>query len=284
MTSRQMKTIVDPLALQEQTLVWRAQGLRVGFVPTMGFLHAGHTSLMQLARPLCDKLVVSIYVNPLQFGPTEDLDRYPRDPVGDAAKCAEAGTDLLFLPGALYPPGHATRVRVAGLSGGLCGGNRPTHFEGVTTVVARLFGLVQPSVAVFGEKDYQQLAIIRRMTEDLALPIEILGGPLVRDTDGVALSSRNKYLTPEQRKRARTLSGSLRAIVSAVEQGERDVAALLELGRSHLDADLVDYLEIRDAFDLRPLSTVAGSAWVFGAAKYGQTRLIDNMALSDISA
>jgi len=284
MSSRQMKTIVDPQALQEQTLAWRAQGLRVGFVPTMGFLHAGHTSLIRLARPLCDKLVVSIYVNPLQFGPNEDLGRYPRDPVGDAAKCAEAGTDLLFLPESLYPPGHNTRVRVAGLSEGLCSGDRPTHFEGVTTVVARLFGLVQPSVAVFGEKDYQQLAIIRRMTEDLALPVEIRGGPLVRDTDGVALSSRNKYLSPEQRKRARTLSGSLRAIVSAVEQGERDVAALLELGRAQLDADLVDYLEIRDAFDLRPLSRVVGSARVFGAAKYGQTRLIDNMALPDISA
>ena len=284
MMARQMETIVDPRALQQQVLEWRAQGLRVGFVPTMGFLHAGHTSLMDVARPLCDRLVVSIFVNPLQFAPDEDLDRYPRDPVGDAAKCVAHGTDVLFMPEALYPPGHVTRVRVSGLTEGLCGADRPTHFEGVTTVVARLFGLVQPHVAVFGEKDYQQLAIIRRMTHDLALPVEVVGGALVRDSDGVALSSRNKYLSPDQRRRARTLSGSLLAIIAAVEAGERDVPTLLALGRSVLDADLVDYLDIRAADDLAPLTRLDRAARAFGAAKYGQTRLIDNMALPDISA
>ncbi len=279
-----MKTIVDPSELQALTLSWRAQGLRVGFVPTMGFLHRGHTSLMDLARPLCDKLVVSIYVNPLQFGPTEDLDRYPRDPIGDSEKCEAHGTDVLFMPEALYPPGHATRVNVQGITSGLCGADRPTHFEGVTTVVARLFGLVQPNIAVFGEKDYQQLATIRRMTLDLALPVHIVGGPLVRDDDGVALSSRNKYLTPQERERARTLSGSLRAIIAAVEAGERCVEVLLALGRSVVDADELDYLDIRAADDLAPLTTIDRPARVFGAAKYRSTRLIDNMALPDPTA
>ncbi len=278
-----MKTIVDPARMQETALRWRAEGLRVGFVPTMGFLHAGHTSLMDLARPLCDRLVVSIFVNPLQFGPGEDLDRYPRDPEGDAAQCRAHGTDLLFMPTALYPAGHATRVAVRGLSDGLCGADRPTHFEGVTTVVARLFGLVQPHVAVFGEKDYQQLAILRRMTRDLALPVEVIGGSLVRDTDGVALSSRNKYLTDSERTRARTLSGSLRAIQAAVRSGERHVPTLLALGRTHLDADEVDYLDIRTADDLAALEVVDRPARVFGAARYRHTRLIDNMALPDVS-
>ena len=283
MTTGAMKTIVDPAEMQACVMSWRASGLRVGFVPTMGFLHAGHTSLMDRARPLCDKLVVSIFVNPLQFGPNEDLDQYPRDPQGDAARCAAHGTDVLFMPSSLYPPGHATRVQVHGLTNGLCGRDRPTHFEGVTTVVARLFGLVQPHLAVFGEKDYQQLAVIRRMTRDLALPVDILGGALIRDEDGVALSSRNKYLSPTQRSRARSLSGSLRAVIAAAASGERDVSRLLQVGHSILDADLVDYLEIRSADDLTPLTVVDRPARVFGAAKYGGTRLIDNMALPEVS-
>ncbi len=160
-------------ALQQDVLARRAQGQRIGFVPTMGFLHAGHTRLMDLARKRCDHLVVSIFVNPLQFGPGEDLDRYPRDPVGDAEKCRAHGVDTLFLPdeGAFYPADRSTTVAVAGLSAGLCGGDRPGHFDGVTTVVSRLFGIVQPHVAVFGEKDYQQLAVIRRMVRDLAMQI-----------------------------------------------------------------------------------------------------------------
>ena len=275
-----MKTIVDPAELQATTLAWRAQGLTVGFVPTMGFLHRGHTSLMGLARPRCDRLVVSIFVNPLQFGPGEDLERYPRDPVGDSAQCAAHGTDVLFMPERLYPPGHLTRVRMTGLTEGLCGGDRPTHFDGVTTVVARLFGLAQPHLAVFGEKDYQQLTVIRRMTLDLAMPIEIVGGPLIRDDDGVALSSRNKYLSPEQRRRARTLSGSLRAVADAVAAGETDVGRLVALGRRTLDADAIDYLELRAADDLSVLTTVDRPARVLGAARYGQTRLIDNLAVA----
>jgi pantoate--beta-alanine ligase len=224
-------------------------------------------------------LVASIYVNPLQFGPDEDLDRYPRDPEGDARTCAAHGVDVLFLPDALYPPGHQSRVVVPRLSTGLCGQDRPTHFEGVTTVVARLFGLVQPTLAVFGEKDFQQLAVIRRMVSDLAMPIEVVGGPLVRDDDGVALSSRNAYLTPDERRRARTLSQALFGVAAAVASGEHDVETLLRAVRARLDCDAVDYLEIRDRDTLEPLVTVDRPARAFGAARYRGTRLIDNVSL-----
>lgn len=275
-----MQTYTDPLALQAEALRRRAAGQRIGFVPTMGFLHAGHTSLMDLARERCDWLVASIYVNPLQFGPNEDLDQYPRDPEGDSARCRDHGVDALLMPADLYAPGHRTTVRVDELTGGLCGADRPTHFEGVTTVVARLFGLVQPSVAVFGEKDFQQLTVIRRMVRDLAMPIDIVGGPLVRDDDGVALSSRNAYLTPEQRVRARSLSRALRTMAAAAASGETRVSALLEAGHAELDVDELDYLEIRDEVDLEPMQSLDGRpARAFVAAKLGIPRLIDNMAL-----
>ena len=252
---------------------------RIGFVPTMGFLHQGHTSLMDIARQHCDQLIVSIFVNPLQFAPNEDLDRYPRDPEGDAAKCKAHGTDILFMPDNFYPADHSTTVQVNGLSHGLCGASRPTHFNGVTTVVARLFGLIQPDVAVFGEKDYQQLAIIRRMVRDMAMPIEIIGGPLVRDHDGLALSSRNRYLSPTDRQRALSLNRSLRWLQSQVAEGKVDATALLEEARSMLDVDDIDYLEIRDPNTLESISEIKGSARAFVAAKLGQTRLIDNMEL-----
>lgn len=280
-----MQLQTDPLALQAEALDRRARGQRVGFVPTMGFLHTGHTSLMDLARPRCDWLVVSIYVNPLQFGPTEDLARYPRDAEGDATQCRAHGVDCLFMPPELYAPDHATTVSVAGLTQGLCGASRPTHFAGVTTVVARLFGLVQPHLAVFGEKDYQQLAVIRRMTRDLALPVEIVGGPLVRDADGVALSSRNAYLTPEQRRRARSLHQALHAMQqAAAAAGEVEVEALRALGRQRLDADRLDYLEVVDATSLAPVDRVQAPARALIAAYYGCTRLIDNVALAPPTA
>jgi pantoate--beta-alanine ligase len=234
-----MRIITDPIELQQEALARRARGERIGFVPTMGYLHAGHTSLMDLARPRCDWLVVSIYVNPLQFGPDEDLDRYPRDPQGDAAKCAAAGTDVLFMPTSLYPVDHGTRVLVTGLTEGLCGSSRPGHFDGVTTVVSRLFGLVQPSLAVFGEKDFQQLAVLRRMTRDLALPIEVVGGPLVRDADGLALSSRNRYLSTTDRARGRTLHQALFAIrdTVAASPGPLPPAPQLEHAPAALSVD-----------------------------------------------
>ncbi|MDP6935320.1 MAG: pantoate--beta-alanine ligase [Myxococcota bacterium] len=269
-----MRTLNDPTALGAEALERRARGETIGFVPTMGFLHAGHVSLFELARPLCDWLVGSIYVNPLQFGPDEDLGRYPRDPEGDAASCASAGVDMLFVPPELYAPDHSTRVVVDHVTRGLCGEARPGHFEGVATVVARLFGLVQPSVAVFGEKDYQQLVVIRRMVRDLAMPIEIVGAPLVRDADGLALSSRNAYLSDTDRTRALSLNRALRAMRDC---GKKDVAQVLALGRSILDVDRVDYLSVVDAENLEPKAIVDGSARALVAAWVGGTRLIDNI-------
>lgn len=274
-----MQVVEHPQEMAERARAIRAQGQRIGFVPTMGFLHAGHTSLMDLARARCDVLVASIYVNPLQFAPHEDLDRYPRDPVGDARKCAEHGVDLLFMPDSLYPPGHATRVEVRGVTDRLCGASRPHFFGGVATVVARLFGIVQPQLAVFGEKDYQQLLVIRRMAEDLALGVEVLGGPLVRDTDGVALSSRNAYLSPADRARAASLSRALFGMQRRWRAGDRDVARLIAEAEAAIDADRLDYLELLDAESLAPLGDPARPARAFVAAFYGATRLIDNVGL-----
>ncbi|MEC9390446.1 MAG: pantoate--beta-alanine ligase [Myxococcota bacterium] len=271
-----MRRIEHPEAMHAAALRLRREGIRVGFVPTMGFLHEGHLSLMRLARKHCDHVVVSIYVNPLQFGPNEDLEQYPRDLEGDAAHCASAGVDSLFVPTSLYEDDHSTRVCVDELTQGLCGATRPGHFDGVTTVVARLFGIVQPDVAVFGEKDFQQLAVIRRMVRDLCMPIDIIGGPLVRDDDGLALSSRNKYLDAVSRTRALSLHRALHAIKKATTPS---VAERLQLGRELLDADEVDYLAIVDPDSLRPLEVIDGPARALVAARIGTTRLIDNLGL-----
>lgn len=255
-------------------------GRSIGLVPTMGFLHDGHGSLMSLLRPRVDRLVVSIYVNPLQFGPNEDLDRYPRDPEGDARRCERLGVDVLFMPTDLYPDGFATSVSVHGLTDGLCGASRPGHFEGVATVCARLFGLTRASLATFGEKDFQQLMVLRRMVEDLALPLRIVPGALVRDTDGVALSSRNKYLSAEQRERATSLHRALFAMRDAVAAGVTDAAGVLAEGRARLVCDRLDYLELVDARTLRPIDRVDDRpARALVAAFYGSTRLIDNVAV-----
>ena len=274
-----METLTTVAALRERVRAWQTEGLRVGFVPTMGFLHAGHGSLMALARPRCDRLVVSIFVNPLQFGPTEDLSRYPRDLAGDERLCAAEGVDVVFAPTDFYPPDRAPTVSVAGLTEGLCGAARPGHFDGVTTVVARLFGVVQPQLAAFGEKDFQQLAVIRRMTTDLGLPVEIVGGPLIRDPDGLAMSSRNTYLSADERSRALSLSAALRAVVNAATAGERDVDTLRAAGRAALQVDRLDYFEIVDPGTLAPLATLDRPARVLVAGWIGRTRLIDNMAV-----
>jgi len=271
-----MLTCTEPGEVGARVRAWRAGGARVGFVPTMGFLHRGHASLMDLARARCDRVVVSIYVNPLQFGPTEDLDRYPRDPEGDRALCEAHAVDLVFVPATLYPPGFATRVRVDGLTAGLCGAVRPGHFEGVATVVARLFGIVPAQVAVFGEKDWQQYVVIRRMAEDLALGVEVVAGPLVRDDDGLALSSRNRYLSPAERARGLTLH---RALFAMRDGHEASVPALLEAGRAVLDVDRLDYLAVVDPWTLEPLERVDRPARALVAALVGSTRLIDNVAL-----
>jgi pantoate--beta-alanine ligase len=259
---------------------WAEAHTGVGLVPTMGFLHRGHASLMHLLRPRCARLVVSIYVNPLQFGPTEDLATYPRDLDGDLRLCAEAGVDAVFAPSSLYPPGFATGVTIGGVADVLEGPSRPGHFAGVATVVARLFGVTRCRLAAFGEKDYQQLQVIRRMVLDLALPVEIVPGPLVRDDDGVALSSRNTYLSTEDRRRARSLSEALFAVQAAARSGVTGVGALTELGVARLSVDRLEYLSIVDAESLAAIPTLDRPARALVAAKVGRTRLIDNVAVN----
>lgn len=263
----------------------------VAFVPTMGFLHEGHLSLMREANKLADHLVVSIYVNPTQFAPGEDLEDYPRDPEGDAGKCEELGASILFTPSdqLMYAGDHSTTVRVDELDNVLCGPSRPTHFPGVTTIVAKLFNIVDPDVAVFGEKDYQQLAIIRRMVRDLNFDIDVVGSPTVREEDGVAMSSRNKYLSPEEREQARCLSQGLSAAWSAYHDGEHDGEALVDLVRARLEEDVdpgqVDYVECVHPTTLERYtganSTIDGEegAVVAVAVQMGQARLIDNLPL-----
>jgi len=231
---------------------------------------------MDLLRPRVDRLVVSIYVNPTQFGPDEDLDTYPADLDGDLALCKAHGVDAVFNPPTLYPPGFATQVEVSGLTNGLCGARRPGHFRGVTTVVARLFGVTQCSEAAFGEKDFQQLMVVRRMTADLALPVRIVPGALIRDDDGLALSSRNTYLSAEQRRRALSLH---RVLFDLAASDEPDVATQLRVARQRIDADRVDYLSIVDAETLQPVERVTRPARALVAAFYGATRLIDNVAV-----
>jgi len=271
-----MKIIRDVEEMMALSRSWA--GRTVGFVPTMGYLHRGHTSLMQLTRPLCEHLVVSIFVNPLQFHANEDLGRYPRDPEGDAQKCAAAGVDVLFIPEGFYPTNFRTRVIVSGVSSRWEGAERPGHFEGVATVVARLLGIVAPTVACFGEKDFQQLEVIRSMARDLALPVRILSGPLVRDDDGVALSSRNVYLSPSQRERARSLNRAL----FAIRDHRGTVGERLAAGAACVDSDKIDYLAIVDAEDLEPLSDdapVTRPARAIVTARYGAVRLLDNVAI-----
>lgn len=262
----------------------RAAGKRIGFVPTMGYLHEGHLALMREAKKRAEVLVVSIFVNPTQFGPKEDLEKYPRDIERDRKLCTEVGTDYLFVPSAaeMYPPDYSTYVEVFGISEGLCGAGRPGHFRGVATVVAKLFNIVSPDVALFGEKDWQQLAVIRRMSRDLNMDIEIAGVPTVREPDGLAMSSRNSYLSAEERRSALILYKALQRAQDMVNSGEigadKIIAGLRELLASEPAVEL-EYLEVVDPDTLRPLSQVSGSALVAIAGRVGQTRLIDNKVI-----
>jgi pantoate--beta-alanine ligase len=262
----------------------RRAGSRVGFVPTMGALHEGHWSLVERARQACDQVVVSIFVNPLQFGPNEDLAAYPRPLEHDLAGCACYGCDWVFTPapGEMYPDDTLTRIVVHRLSEPLCGRTRIGHFEGVATVVCKLLNIVWPDVAFFGEKDFQQLVVIRRMVRDLNMPVEIVGCPTVREPDGLARSSRNAYLDPDQRRRAASISAALRQAVEAVRHGERDVRRLSAGVRQHL-ADAgpaqIEYVEVVDADTLEPLEMVERPARLCVAARFGPARLIDNVAL-----
>lgn len=264
----------------------RESGGKLALVPTMGALHDGHMALIEEAKRRADHVAVSIYVNPRQFGPKEDFSAYPRPVEADSAKLKRAGVDLLWLPdaAAMYPDGYATTVSVAKLGDGLCGAHRPGHFDGVTTVVAKLFNQVRPDIAIFGEKDWQQLAIIRRMTLDLDMPIKIFGMPTQREDDGLARSSRNAYLSPEDRQAAVALPRVLGAAVKAIEAGG-DVAAALDGATKQLEKagfHTVDYVKMVDASSLEPMVLLDCPARLLAAAKIGKTRLIDNLAVTPI--
>jgi pantoate--beta-alanine ligase len=278
-----MRTVKLPEEMREACDASRALGRGVGLVPTMGALHVGHLSLVRMAKTRAPFVCVTIFVNPTQFGPNEDFSRYPRDLEGDLRKLEGAGADLVFAPepGAIYPAGEETRVRVGKTAAPLCGVFRPVHFEGVTTVVAKLFALAGPSVAVFGKKDYQQLQVIRRMTSDLFLPVEVVGHPIVREEDGLALSSRNAYLSTGERKRALSLSRGLSAAWKEFASGQRDAAALRAAVEKCIDADSTDYVEVVDAVDLASIETVKDRALVAVACRIGKTRLIDNVVLGE---
>lgn len=279
-----MEIIRSPEAMQRHALTLKREGQTIGFVPTMGFLHEGHLSLMRMARERCDVLIASIFVNPTQFGPHEDLDSYPRDFGRDEALCGQEGVDIVFYPetGNMYADDASVCVDESLLSFGLCGASRPGHFRGVCTVVAKLFNLVQPDLAVFGEKDAQQLRIIERMVRDLNFPVEIIRGPTVREADGLAMSSRNKYLSETQRKDALCLKRSLDEASSLVRQGERQVPVLREamaLLIEKLPETNIDYIEFVDDGTLEPVDHIYRKTLVALAVRIGSTRLVDNTVL-----
>jgi pantoate--beta-alanine ligase len=279
--------VIETVAeMRREARLARVHERRVALVPTMGYLHEGHLSLLRAARETADLVVLSIFVNPTQFGPAEDLSRYPRDLGGDLAKASAAGVDIAFVPTVedMYPAGYQTYVEVRELQRGLCGDKRPGHFVGVATVVLKLLGIVQPDEALFGEKDFQQLQLIRRMVRDLDVPVMIIGMPIVREPDGLAMSSRNAYLSPDERSSALALSRALGAARERWAAGERNARTLVGAARALLDAEpgvRLDYLELRDLDTMRPLDDgdVAAPALLAVAAFVGRTRLIDNAAL-----
>ncbi|MCU1718788.1 pantoate--beta-alanine ligase [Pseudomonas sp. 5P_3.1_Bac2] len=280
-----MNTVKSVRELRAAVAQARAEGKQIALVPTMGNLHAGHAALVQRAVQRADFVVASIFVNPLQFGASEDLDKYPRTLLADQEKLVNAGCHLLFTPDVeeMYPHGMdgQTRVSVPGVSEGLCGASRPGHFEGVATVVSKLFNMVQPDLAFFGEKDFQQLAVIRTLVRDLNMPIQIIGEPTVRAEDGLALSSRNGYLTAEQRAVAPLLYRTLQEIAAALSAGDRDYAKLIQHAQAQQTAAgfSPDYLEIREANSLQPATADDQQVVIVLAAYLGKTRLIDNLSV-----
>jgi len=276
-----MKIVHTISDLRQSVLDMKKQGAKVGFVPTMGALHAGHGSLIETAVKECDTVVVSIFVNPTQFGPGEDLDTYPRTLEVDAAFCDKLGADLIFAPSAdeMYPSEQLTWVEVEKLTDGLCGANRPGHFRGVTTVCTKLFNIVGADIAFFGQKDAQQVAVIRRMVCDLNLPLKIRICPIVREADGLAMSSRNRYLSAEERKRALCLHKALMACREQVMAGQRDANALIDAMKAIIEQDQgeIDYVSIVDIETLEPLNRIEEKALIALAVHIGPTRLIDNI-------
>jgi pantoate--beta-alanine ligase len=274
------RTVAD---LRQEVAGWRARRERVGLVPTMGAIHAGHLALVERARAENERAVASLFVNPKQFGPSEDFSAYPRDEAADFAAFERAGVDLVFTPSVeeMYPSGFATGIRVAGIGDTLEGAFRPGHFEGVATVVCKLLLQSLPDTAYFGEKDYQQLLVVRRMARDLDIPVRIAGVPTVREADGLALSSRNVYLSKEERRTAPLLHRVLREVATAIVAHPDDPATSLARGLDALRAGgfAVDYLELRDAADLAPVDRLTAPSRLLAAARLGRTRLIDNIAV-----
>jgi pantoate--beta-alanine ligase len=284
MTQPAPEIVRSIIALRQRIAVWRAAGDGVGLVPTMGALHDGHLALIRAAAARQPRIVVTIFVNPTQFGPREDFGAYPRNEAADVAKAAAAGAALIFAPPVeeIYPPGFATSVSVAGLAAVLEGASRPGHFDGVATIVTKLLLQALPDSAYFGEKDYQQLLVIRRLVRDLDIPVAIEAVSTVREADGLALSSRNVYLSSEQRRIAPALARILRTVADRLAAGAA-VAEQTAWGREQLHMagfDAIDYFEIRDAESLEPVATVASPARVLGAVRLGTTRLIDNVAVA----
>lgn len=280
-----MKIVGTVKEVREQVKEWKKQGLSVGFVPTMGYLHEGHKSLMDAARKGNDKVVVSIFVNPMQFGPTEDLATYPRDLDHDAALCESAGVDLIFHPEAeeMYEKDFCSFVDMTGLTEGLCGKTRPIHFRGVCTVVNKLFNIVTPDHAYFGQKDGQQLAVIKRMVRDLNMDIEIVGCPIVREEDGLAKSSRNTYLSPEERKAALILSKTV-ALGKELAKTEKDANKVVEAMKKNIETEplaKIDYIEAVDALSMAPVEKLEGACMLAMAVYIGKTRLIDNTLINE---
>ena len=281
-----MEIIGDPQEMQARARQWQARGLKVVLVPTMGFFHQGHLSLMEYGRSLGDQLVVSLFVNPAQFGPREDYQDYPRNLEGDAEMARGVGVDVLYTPGVeqMYPEGYQTYVEVEHLTQGLCGASRPGHFRGVATVVLKLFNQVQPQAAIFGEKDYQQLAVIRRLAADLNVPVEIVGRPIVREPDGLAMSSRNTYLNLEERAAALCLYKALQAARKLSNSGEKSRAKILAAVQKIITQTphtRIDYLALVHPETLEEVDAIQGKARLALAVWVGRTRLIDNMQLTE---
>lgn len=270
--------------IREQVNKWKKEGLTIGFVPTMGYLHEGHRSLIEAARANNDKVVVSIFVNPMQFAPTEDLESYPRDLEKDAKLCEEVGVDLLFHPepSEMYTDGFCSYVDMNGLTTELCGRTRPTHFRGVQTVVLKLFNIVKPDRAYFGQKDTQQLAVIKRMVADLNVDVEVIGCPIIREADGLAKSSRNTYLSSEERKAALILSKSLKLGYELIKNGETDSKAVIKAISDSISTEplaKIDYVDVVDFGTITPVDKIGKSVLVAIAVYIGKTRLIDNFII-----
>lgn len=279
-----MKTVQTIEEVRKQVKKWKKRGLTIGMVPTMGFLHEGHESLIKKAAKENDKVIVSIFVNPTQFGPTEDFAAYPRDLKKDEKLCKGAGADLIFNPEAseIYFEDSSTTVNVLGLSEGLCGGKRPVHFGGVCLVVSKLFNIATPDKAYFGEKDAQQLAVIKRMVRDLDFDVEIIGCPIIREPDGLAKSSRNTYLDLEERKAALILNKSLKLAKKTIASGERSSQTIFEIITDKIETETlakIDYIEIVNSDTLMPINTLLSSSLIAIAVYIGKTRLIDNFTV-----